>query len=645
MNYRISLIALPLLTAALPAHASEQSAQSGPALEEAAAAGDTIVVTANRTARPIDTVGQAITVLDTATIEQRQSVTVADLLRQTPGVSVARNGGIGGVTSVFIRGAESDQTVALIDGVKINDPSSPGGGFNFGELLIGNIARIEVLRGAESVLWGSQAIGGVVNMITRQPTEALTVNARGEGGWHGTGQGVANVAGRVGPVSASLGGGYFTTEGTSAAAVGTERDGYRNYGANGSVNIALADAVSVDLRGFYSNGRADYDGFAPPTFAFGDTREYSETEQWVGYGGLNVALFDGKFRNRFAYARTQVNRATFDAAQTPAETFRARGRNERLEYQGNVDLNDAVRATFGAEREVSRLFTDGFGAVSNARARIWGVYGQLSVMPVTGLTVSGGVRHDDHDRFGGATTASASGAYTPNGGNTVLRASYSEGYKVPSLYQLFGDYGNRTLRPERSHGWDAGVTQRALDGAVEASATWFHRTSTDLISFVSCAAGAGGICTNRPFGTYDNIARARAQGLELALALHPVEALTVSGAYTYLDAQNRSPGSASFGRALARRPSQSVTMNADYRWPIGLTTGATVTAVGDSLDASAPRGRLDGYVLADARVSFPLGEHVELYGRVENLFGERYQTAAGYGTPGRAAYGGVRLRY
>jgi vitamin B12 transporter len=645
MNYRISLIALPLLTAALPAHASEQSAQSGPALEEAAAAGDTIVVTANRTARPIDTVGQAITVLDTATIEQRQSVTVADLLRQTPGVSVARNGGIGGVTSVFIRGAESDQTVALIDGVKINDPSSPGGGFNFGELLIGNIARIEVLRGAESVLWGSQAIGGVVNMITRQPTEALTVNARGEGGWHGTGQGVANVAGRVGPVSASLGGGYFTTEGTSAAAVGTERDGYRNYGANGSVNIALADAVSVDLRGFYSNGRADYDGFAPPTFAFGDTQEYSETEQWVGYGGLNVALFDGKFRNRFAYARTQVNRATFDAAQTPAETFRARGRNERLEYQGNVDLNDAVRATFGAEREVSRLFTDGFGAVSNARARIWGVYGQLSVMPVTGLTVSGGVRHDDHDRFGGATTASASGAYTPNGGNTVLRASYSEGYKVPSLYQLFGDYGNRTLRPERSHGWDAGVTQRALDGAVEASATWFHRTSTDLISFVSCAAGAGGICTNRPFGTYDNIARARAQGLELALALRPVEALTVSGAYTYLDAQNRSPGSASFGRALARRPSQSVTMNADYRWPIGLTTGATVTAVGDSLDASAPRGRLDGYVLTDARVSFPLGEHVELYGRVENLFGERYQTAAGYGTPGRAAYGGVRLRY
>ncbi|RZM06580.1 MAG: TonB-dependent receptor, partial [Sphingomonas sp.] len=179
---RLSSIALlPLVALAAPAHA--QSAQSTAGLSEIAEAGDDVVVTANRAARPASTVGQAVTVLDTATIEQRQAQIVSDLLRQTPGVTVARNGGPGAVTSVFIRGAESDQTAALIDGVKLNDPSSPGGGFDFGNLLIGNVARIEVLRGAQSVLWGSQAIGGVVNVITRQPTEQLAINARAEGGW------------------------------------------------------------------------------------------------------------------------------------------------------------------------------------------------------------------------------------------------------------------------------------------------------------------------------------------------------------------------------------------------------------------------------------------------------------------------------
>ena len=474
------LILLPCIAAGTPAFA--QSAQSTTGLEQAADAGTDILVTANREARPASTVGQAVTVLDTATITQRQAVTVSDLLRQTPGVTVTRNGGVGTATSVNIRGAESDQTVALIDGIKLNDPSSPGGGFNFGSLLIGNIARIEVLRGAQAVLWGSQAIGGVVNLITRQPTEQLSVNARAEGGWHETGQAFANVSGKSGPVT-------------------------------------------------------------------------------------------------------------------------------------------------------------------RGRARIFSVYGQLAVTPIAGLTGTAGVRHDDHNIFGGATTFSGSGVYSPNGGATAFRASYSEGFKAPTLYQLQSEYGNTALDPERSHGWDAGVTQKALGGAVEASATYFRRNSSDLITFVSCTAPLTGVCTGKPNGTYDNIARARAQGVELSLLLRPVEALTFSAAYTYLDAKNRSTGTANFDRDLARRPDDSVTVNADYRWPFGLTTGATITAIGDSFDNASNARRLDGYVVTDVRASFPLGEHVEVYGRVENVFNERYQTIYQYGQPGRGAFGGIRLTY
>ncbi|GGE83061.1 TonB-dependent receptor plug domain-containing protein [Sphingomonas prati] len=640
------LILLPCVAAAAPAFAFDQSAQSTAGLTQAAEAGRDIVVTANREARPIATVGQAVTVLDSETITHRQASVVSDLLRQTPGVVVTRNGGPGTTTSVNIRGADSDQTVALIDGIKLNDPSSPGGGFNFGNLLIGNITRIEVLRGAQSVLWGSQAIGGVVNLITRQPTETLAVNARAEGGWHDTGQVFANISGKSGPVSASLGGGYYTTDGVSTYAPGTERDGFRNYAANGSLGIALAPNVSVDLRGFYMNGRTDIDGFPAPAFSFGDTREYGKSEQWLGYAGLNAALFEGKLRNRFGYARTQTNRRNFDPDGVPTETFAAKGRNERLEYQGVADLTSAVFATFGAEREVSRFSTSSYGGpVGRGRARIFSVYGQLAVTPIAGLTATGGVRHDDHNVFGGATTFSGSGVYSPNDGATAFRASYSEGFKAPTLYQLQSEYGNTALDPERSRGWDAGVTQRALGGKVEASATYFRRTSRDLITFVSCDSPLTGICTGRADGTYDNIAKTRAQGVEFSLLLRPVEAFTVSASYTYLDAVNRSEGTSNFGRDLPRRPGDSVTVNADYRWPFGLTTGATITAIGDSFDNASNARRLDGYVVADVRASFPVGEHVEVYGRIENAFNARYQTIYQYGQPGRGAFGGVRLTY
>lgn len=623
-----------------------QSAESTAGLERVANAGRDVVVTANRTATPIERVGQAVTVLDTATIERRQASTVSDLLLETPGVTVARNGGVGTTTSLSIRGAETDQTVALIDGIKLNDPSSPGGGFNFGTLLIGNIARIEVLRGAQSVLWGNQAIGGVVNLITRQPTERLAVNARAEGGWHDTGQGFLNVSDKIGPVSASLGGGYYRTDGNSAYFAGKEKDGYRNFGFNGSVNVALASNLSVDARGFYSDGRTDIDGFPPPDYVFGDTPEYELTKQFVGYGGVNLALFDGRLKNRFGYAYTDTRRRDIDpTGGTNTETFRGRGLNDRLEYQGILALGPIVQATFGAEREVTRFTTSGFGTQTVGRARIWSGYGQLVVTPVAGLTATGGVRHDDHNVFGGATTFSGSGAYTPNGGATVLRGSYSEGFKAPTLYQLQSEYGNSLLRPERSHGYDAGITQKAVGGAIEASATWFHRDSRDLINFVSCPTPLTGICVARPNGTYDNVARATSEGLEATLALKPVQGFEVSGSYTYLDAVDHSVGDTNFGRRLARRPSQSVTANVDYRWFFGLETGATLTDVGTSYDDASNARRLPGYVLLAVRASYPVTHNVSVYGRVENLTSSVYQTIYQYGQPGRAAYGGIRLSY
>ncbi len=634
MRFQTILLSTTVLLIAQPALAQTEDVSVG----SPADASNIIIVTASRSAQSLSQTGQSVSIIDLDQIERAQSVTVADLLRNVPGVTFNRNGGVGTSTSINIRGAGSDQTVALIDGVKLNDPSSPGSGFNFGNLLTGNISRIEVLRGSQSVIWGSQAIGGVVNTITRAPTEDLAINARAEYGYRDTGQVVGNVSGRFGPVAASVGAGYFRTDGFSTfneERGGAERDGYRNFGANGKFEITLSEAISIDLRGYYSDGETDIDGFT--AIGFTDTPETAETKEFVGYAGVNIDLLDGRFRNRFAFAYTNTKRDNFNLA---TQTFDALGRNERFEYQGIFDASEWLQATIGAETEDSRFRSSSFGGpVGRASASIDSFYGQLRIMPLDGLTATAGIRYDDHSTFGGETNFAGDIVYSPNDGSTTFRASYGEGFKVPSLFQLFSDFGNDTLQPETSKSWDAGITQQLIDGRLELSATLYQRDSDNLIDFIGCPIQTG-ICTNRPFGTYDNVARARAQGVELGLVMRPVDSLTFAANYTLVDAENRDND-----LVLARRPRNSVNASVDYDWTFGLKTGATISHVSSSFDNASNSRSIEGYVVVDLRAAMPITDNIELYGRVENLFDEEYETIFRFGTPGRSAFAGVRLSY
>ena len=216
---------------------------------------------------------------------------------------------------------------------------------------------------------------------------------------------------------------------------------------------------------------------------------------------------------------------------------------------------------------------------------------------------------------------------------TTLRASYAEGFKAPTLYQLYAPYyGNATLKPETAKSYDFGVEQRLIGDRLVASATWFHRDTHnqidgDPLSFV-----------------YFNYDRTRAKGVELALTMRPTEGFTIQGSYSFIDTENLTPG-ADFGNDLARRPRQSASVSADYRFGFGLSIGGTVNIVGDSFDNAANATRLDGYALAGIRAEMPVTRSISVYGRVDNLFDEKYETVAGYGTYGRAAYGGIRLRF
>jgi vitamin B12 transporter len=283
-----------------------------------------VVVTATGVEQPVGQIGQAVTIIDRAEIERRQTISISDLLGTTPGITVSRNGGFGGFTSLRIRGAEAEQTLTLIDGVRVNDPSSPGGGFDFGNLLAGSVERIEVLRGPNSVAWGSQAIGGVVNIVTATPTEGLKGRGSVEYGSNDTVFANAGVSGGKGPVTASLTGGYLRSDGISAAASGTEPDGYRQYGGTGSVGIAFTDEIGLDLRGYYAHSRLSLDGYPPPDYlSFQDTAEYSTAQEIYGYAGLHANLLDGRFKNRVAFTIADINRpsgqrSAFSAAAVPS---------------------------------------------------------------------------------------------------------------------------------------------------------------------------------------------------------------------------------------------------------------------------------------------------------------------------------------
>jgi vitamin B12 transporter len=200
------------------------------------------------------------------------------------------------------------------------------------------------------------------------------------------------------------------------------------------------------------------------------------------------------------------------------------------------------------------------------------------------------------------------------------------------------------LNPERAKGWDAGAELRLLDNALRASATWFSRRTTNQIDFVSCWGVSSPICDNRPFGTYDNIARTSAKGVELALGFDPVEGLAVDFQYSYLDARNRTEGSVNEDNLLARRPQNSLALIADYQATGGWGIGATVAHASSSFDDAANTRRLQGYVTVDIRGSVAITERLEIYGRVTNLFDEIYETASFYGQPGRQAFVGIRAK-
>lgn len=601
-----------------------------------------IIVTATGVEQNLEETGASISVITEEEILDQQSLAIGDLLQEIPGVNVTQSGGFGSQTSVRIRGAESDQTLVLINGIRVNDPSSPDGSFDFGNLFTGNIERIEVLRGANSVAWGSQALGGVVNVVTRRPSEDLELLAQGEYGANDTIRLLSNASGKFGPLGLNLGGGYVKTDGISAFSGGTEPDGYRQYSANGLVSLDITSDIRVEASGYYANSRVENDSVFPPFSS--ESTQFSLAEEFYGNVSLLADAFDGRFKNRFAFSIADINR---DIISTFFSSL-PRGRTERFEYRGDFAILDELRFVFGTEIEDSSYQNTGV----NDSTGIDSLFFQAIVKPFHGFTATGGVRHDEHDDFGGNTSLAGNIAYQFGDSGPQLRAAYAEGFRAPSLIDLddrpFG-FGTPGLLPETAKSYEVSINQGFLDGAIITSVTLFQRDTRNQIAFAACPTPpdpAPALCLsgNRPFGTTLNIERNRTNGVEAILAITPMERFQVDANYTYLNTENRSTG-ANNGNNLARRPSSSFYLNANYTTTYGLKIGADLQIVGDSFDDLANNRRLDGYVLTGVRASMAITDEFELFGRIDNLFDVNYETATDFGTLGRSAYIGARTRF
>jgi vitamin B12 transporter len=579
-----------------------------------------IVVTANRTPTPIAQVGQSISVVTRDEIERTQATTATDVLARIPGVSVVQSGGFGQPASVFIRGAENAQSLVLIDGVRINDPGDVGGGFDFGALTIGQFDRVEVVRGSSGVLWGSRAIGGVVNFITARPTEQWTARAQAEYGWRDRKQVSASAAGLVGPVGLTLGGNWLKGDGFSAfdeRRGATEKDGFESKSANARAEVELAQGLSVDAGGFYTKADYDYDNTGADALNVGRKRDT------LGYANLRYSGLDDRLSARVGYGINDTHRVSDDAVFGPYTT---NGRTERFEGQVVFAPIEIASVQLGAETEKQK-FDDNYG--SRDSTSIDSYYGNLTLRPVTGLTLNGGVRYDDHEDFGHKTTLAANGAWVLGGGvdSPILRASYGEGFKAPSLYQLYSNAGFRALDAETSKGWDAGVEQPFAQGTGRFTLTYFDRKTKNLIDY------------DLTQFNYYNVGRARAQGVELGMQVTNWEGFDVNIAATYLDATNEITGT-----RLARRPKTNLYASLDKTWEIGLKLGADLRVGGGRYDDTANTQYVGGNAVVGLRAAFAVTPNVEVYGRVENLFDEHYEVVRTYGTAGRSAYAGVRVK-
>ena len=603
-----------------------------------------ITVTAERAPEHAQDTPASVSIIDEQRIERLGDALAPSLLRLTPSVAVSSSGTAGSLTEVRIRGAENNHTLLFIDGIRANDPAT--GNQPRYELLNADLAsRIEVVRGPQSALWGSEAVGGVIAVNGASALETQ-VHGTAEAGSFDFRRSSASGSYVEGPVNLAAALGFQRATGIDAfdGVTRGDRDGYRNLSGRFRGTWGAAPNLELGLAAFSLNGRNDYDGFNPaPPFQHMDTSDSSRNRLaagriWAAFGKA-TSSWSGRIggsllgsRNRNLLDGSEINRTSGQRSTLDAQV-------QRRFRTGSIDH----RLIVALDREIEEFHARGSVATEQDRTRTHHAATAEWRADAGPLTADVAFRRDWFNRFKDATTVRAS-LLARLGGGFSIASSYGEGIAQPTFFDLYGFFpgsfeGNPLLKPERSRGFEASIRYRR--SAFEGSITAYRQHLTDEI--VDTFDFGTGISS-----TENSSETSRRAGIELEGGWHLSDKLRLTANYAYLDATQPDDLGLGLGRLKeARRPKHSGSIAADG--VIGrLTYGLSVAYTGAHFDTDFEtfpfrRVRLGAYWLTGFRVAYDVGNGVELFARAANAFDERYQDALGYRTEGRSVYAGIRL--
>lgn len=577
---------------------------------------DEIIVKGARIETPASNFGSSIFILNSEDIRLRGIRSAIDAISYSPGVTTKKNGSFGGVGSVRIRGASSSQTLVLVDGVPVNDASSPGGGYNFEYLDTSNIDRIEVLRGSQSTLWGSDAIGGVVNIFTKS-AEDNSINILSETGSFG----LKKINSEFGLVS-NFGKFLFLVNDTSLDGISKadkkdgniEKDGFEknSYSFKGNMKVN-----NIEIKGLLSYIKSDveYDSFGFVT-GVQDGDERSITEEFTGNLTIKFNLFGEKLENTFSFNQSDISRDYFTDNNL---TFGADGDRKLYRYQGNAGFGNHNKIAFGFEKEESSVSLD--------KLSIDSLFLLYQFQPIKNLVVSAGIRNDDNKGFSSKTTRKIAAAYKISE-NISIKSSWGEGFKVPTIFQTTffccgAKSANTNIRPEVSTSYDLGF-DFSLKDKFSFSLIYFKQDVNNQINF---SFGLGG---------YENIDFVESDGFEISTNSKVSETVNLFINYSYIDSIDGN------GLRLINIPKDSGELVLTYE-PASKISGSMALKYNGS--EISTYGNLNSWSRVDINLFYKLNNFSEVYFRVENLFDEDYQQVFGYGTPDRSGLAGIKVTF
>ena len=611
---------------------------------------DPVVVTATRTETPLSQVGSSVTVITAEEIEEKQETQVLEILRSVPGVNIYSYGTLGSTSNISLRGTDNKHTLVLIDGIEFRDASTTSGGPQLENLSTDNIERIEIVRGAQSVLYGSDAIGGIINIITKKGSEKPNIYASVEGGSYKTikGQVGASHAGEKGYTSISASKLY--SDGYSAANEkygNKENDGYKN--TSFSLNTGISPVDTVDFNVNFNAYSSEYEFDA--AYPFADSTELQKNDEIYGRASGTIHLLDDNWLLTLGMAITDTQREI--EGTYPAQYD---GTIIKYDLQNTISVNDQNKLVLGLETEKeSAEIVSSINASGNTRTNSAYLEDQIT-MGAFAATV--GVRLDHHETFGSHTTYRFAPTYNFAKTETRIKGSVGTGFRAPSLFELYGapatydwgtaiyqyQNGNEDLSPEKSFSWDVGIEQYLLDQQIQLEVTYFYNDIDDYIegSHLTSTETVAGVTTY----TYEtiNIANLKTQGVETVVSLYPCDFFDATLSYTYTDSKQDD------GSRKDRLPIHKGSLSANIYPTPELTITPSILYVGERNDTSyldwSPREvTLKEYVILNLAASYQINEYLKVFGRIHNLLDKNYEEVADYGTAGASGYLGLKASF